>query len=97
MPTGSVERCHVCKTANALELFANLHCDTVPDTAPDCSLTTRGRGSDFFQHCPEHSNCLTITKKGNYIHDRMVGVLVINKHDVMRRQSITKKKMYHFY
>ena len=55
----------MCKTPNALELFDNLHCDDVPDTAPDCSLTTSGRtGSDFFQHCPPNSNCLTITKQG---------------------------------
>ncbi|XP_043200339.1 uncharacterized protein LOC122369563 [Amphibalanus amphitrite] len=60
---GSVDRCHVCKTANALDVFANLHCDSVPETAPDCSLTRSGGGSDFFQHCPQNSNCITITQK----------------------------------
>lgn len=60
---GHSQHCHVCKTPNAADVFANLHCDEIPDTAPDCSLTTRDGGQDFLQNCPDDYNCLTITSK----------------------------------
>ncbi|XP_037083260.1 uncharacterized protein LOC119103732 [Pollicipes pollicipes] len=59
---GYVQKCHVCKTENAAELFANLHCDEIPPSAPDCSLFAKG-GRDFHQPCPADSHCMTITKE----------------------------------